>query len=134
MKSIQLFAATVLAATNVLGQTGTKPSQTSKGVQVPASEPTLNVPTVQGCFSDPGLLKFDSTPKFNSVSSCVLEICKVGGFEVAGTTGGNQCWCGTKYPANSTLVEDSKCNIGCSGYDLEACKLCPRAARVFDLS
>ncbi|KAK0648619.1 hypothetical protein B0T16DRAFT_388812 [Cercophora newfieldiana] len=121
MKSIQLLLAAVFAATTVMAQTPTKPSQTSKGVQKPSAAPTLNVITVQGCFSDPGELKFNSTPQFNDEGSCVKTICFQNGFEVAGTTGGNQCFCGHKYPPKKLVVDDKKCNIGCAGYDLNAC-------------
>lgn len=124
MKSIQLLVAALFAATGVMGQTPTKASQTSKGVQKPSAAPTLNVITVQGCFTDPGELKFNSTPQFNDEGSCVKNICFNNGFEVAGTTGGNQCFCGHKYPPKIALTEDKKCNIGCAGYDLNACKFC----------
>lgn len=125
MKSIRLLATAVYAAVAVMGQTGTTPTKAtataSKGVQKPSAPPQLNVITVQGCFSDPGELKFNSTPEWNSESSCVQEICFKGGYEVAGTTGGNQCFCGKKYPPKSAKVEDNKCNIGCAGFDLQAC-------------
>lgn len=121
MKTIQLLAAALFAAASVMGQTATKPTQTEKGVQKPSAAPTLNVITVQGCFTDPGDLKLNSTPKFNSESSCVQDICFKNGFEVAGTTGGNQCFCGHKYPPKIALTDDKKCNIGCAGFDLQAC-------------
>jgi len=126
MKLTQLLAAAVLGAATVMGQAtkAAAPSATSKGVQKPSAAPTLNVITVQGCFDDPGDLKLNSTPKFNSESACAQDICFKMGFEVAGTTGGNQCFCGHKYPAKSALVEDKKCNIGCAGFDLQACKFC----------
>jgi len=117
MRSTQLLAAALFAATTVIGQTPTA----SKGVQKPSAVPTLNVITVQGCFTDPGDLKFNSTPKFNDEGSCVKKICMENGFEVAGTTGGNQCFCGHKYPPKSAVTDDKKCNIGCAGYDLNAC-------------
>ncbi|KAK0612059.1 hypothetical protein B0T14DRAFT_340347 [Immersiella caudata] len=121
MKSIQLLAAALFAAASVMGQTPTKPSPTEKGVQKPSASPTLNVITVQGCFTDSGELQFNSTPRFNSESSCVQDICFKGGFEVAGTTGGNKCFCGHKYPPKIALTDDKNCNIGCAGFDLQAC-------------
>lgn len=53
-----------------------------------------------------------------------MDICnKILGKAVGATSGGNQCFCGDTYPPENTRVEDEKCNVGCTGYDLEACKL-----------
>jgi cell wall integrity and stress response component len=123
MKSLRILAAVLLAATNVAAQTGTKTTakSTAKGVQEPASAPTLNAQTVKGCYAGSGELVFNATLQFNSKGSCVKEVCLALGYPVAGTTGGNQCWCGKKYPPKSALTDDKNCNVGCTGYDLEAC-------------
>ncbi|KAK1753119.1 putative wsc domain protein [Echria macrotheca] len=119
MKTAGVLASILLAATGAVAQT--KPSSTSKGVEEPASQPTLNVITVQGCFDDPGELVFNATLQFNTKGACAQDVCFASGYPVAATSGGNQCYCGKKYPNKKSLVDDSKCNVGCAGYDLQAC-------------
>lgn len=116
MKSTTLLAAVLATATTVLAQ---KPTATL--LQEPSSFPRLNAITVQGCFDEPGELVFNATLLYNSKSSCVQDICFAGGFAVAGTTRGYDCYCGHKYPAKKAKVADSKCDVGCGGYDLQAC-------------
>ena len=83
--------------------------------------PTLGAQVVQGCFSSSGDLVSNGTVQWNSKSGCAHDICFVDNFTVAGTTGGNQCFCGNHYPSENDRVDDSKCNVGCSGYGLQAC-------------
>lgn len=113
-----MLAAAMLAATSALAATPTE----SMGVEEPSSKPMLGLPVVQGCFSDSGDLKFDSTPEFNSKSKCGTDICKKKGKAVAATMGGNQCFCGDKYPPKAALANDTDCNIGCSGFGEQACQ------------
>ncbi|KAH0547737.1 hypothetical protein GP486_008410, partial [Trichoglossum hirsutum] len=40
---------------------------------------------------------------------------------VMGLSEGSDCWCGSKLPANSSKVDDSKCNVPCNGYDKDKC-------------
>lgn len=117
MKSYSIMAAALFAATTALGTA----TVTSKGVEEPSSAPMLGAPVVQGCFSDPGELKFLSTETFNSKDRCGSVLCKARGKAVAGTMGGNQCFCGDKYPPKAALANDTDCNIGCSGFDQQAC-------------
>ncbi|KAK3348606.1 hypothetical protein B0T25DRAFT_226444 [Lasiosphaeria hispida] len=126
MKSITFLATAFFAAAHALEERATsaaekEPTPTAVGVQEPSAEPTLNVITVQGCFSGPGELVFNSTIKFNTKGSCAQDTCFNLGYPVAATSGGNQCYCGKKYPPKDKLADDNKCNIGCTGYNLEAC-------------
>jgi len=115
MKSFTIAASAVLAVTSVAAQATT-------GVEQPAQTPALNNPTVQGCFSAAGDLVFNSVIQWNAIGPC-CEACKAMNppRDVAATMGGNQCFCGDAYPPASALADDSKCNVGCSGYDLTAC-------------
>ncbi|KAK3935300.1 putative wsc domain protein [Diplogelasinospora grovesii] len=125
MKSIVTAAAALLAATHVLAATGTgtntAPSSTSTGVEEPSTAPVLNQITTQGCFSSQGELVLNGTLQFNTKGSCGTDTCLKLGYPVAATSGGNQCYCGKKYPPKDTLVDDKNCNVGCTGFDLQAC-------------
>ena len=123
MRTTGLFAAVFVIAKTCYGEPvpAAAAATTSKGVEEPSSTPILGAQIVQGCFSSQGELKFNSTPAFNSKSSCAFEICYASGKKVAGTSGGNECYCGDKYPPESTLVDDKKCNSPCAGYDQQAC-------------
>ncbi|KAI3390320.1 hypothetical protein diail_10122, partial [Diaporthe ilicicola] len=116
MKTTTLLAAAIAAAVPAFAAT-----PTSQGVEEPSAAPTLGAQVVQGCFSSWGNLIFNSTPNFNSKSACAVDVCYAGGFKVAATTGGNQCYCGNEYPPKDTVVDDSKCDVPCPGYGLQAC-------------
>lgn len=102
--------------------TSSAASSTASGVQEPSSNPTLGAQVVQGCFSSWGNLIFNSTPEFNSKSACAFDICYAGKFTVAASSAGNECYCGTEYPPEDTLADDSKCDTPCPGYGLQACR------------
>ncbi|KAK0729489.1 wsc domain protein [Lasiosphaeris hirsuta] len=128
MKSITFLAAVLFATVNALEKRASTSVSSAKeatptaiGVQEPSAQPTLNVITVQGCFSSPGDLVFNSTLQFNTKGSCAQDICFALGYPVSATSGGNQCYCGKKYPPKDKIANDSKCNIGCTGYNLQAC-------------
>ncbi|AEO68270.1 dec1b5a7-f689-42f3-a7d4-a28795f4e23b [Thermothielavioides terrestris] len=91
------------------------------GTQPKVLPPELGTPTVQGCFSSSGNLTLNSTPTYNSIDGCANKVCRPAGFPVGGTTGGNQCWCGTTYPPKDTLVDPSHCTTSCNSYPSEAC-------------
>ena len=117
MRSIPvLMTAALLAAAQALAS-----QTTAKGVEEPSATPTLNVAVVQGCFSSPGELVEVTTLEYNSKDECSVKTCKAQGKAVAATMGGNQCWCGDKYPPQIAMVNDTSCNIGCTGYDYDAC-------------
>jgi cell wall integrity and stress response component len=118
MKTTTFLAAALASALPAYAATATS---TGANIEEPSAAPTLGAQVVQGCFSSWGNLIFNSTPKFNSKSACAVELCYAGGFQVAATTGGNQCFCGNEYPPKDTLVDDSKCDVPCPGYGLQAC-------------
>ncbi|KAB5545798.1 hypothetical protein GE09DRAFT_219349 [Coniochaeta sp. 2T2.1] len=114
--SILVAAAALLSAVPALaGQT------TAKHVQEPAATPTLGVAVVQGCFSSPGELDSIGNVDFNSKDQCAVINCRKQGKSVAASMGGNECFCGDKYPPKKALVNDSFCDSPCSGYDWDAC-------------
>lgn len=96
-----------------------------KGKQTPIAPATLNAPTSQGCYKSSGSLEYNSMPDYNTIGKCGGEVCLQAGYAVGGTTGGNQCWCGNTYPPKADLVDDSKCDVGCTGYGQEACEYSP---------
>jgi cell wall integrity and stress response component len=128
MKSVIFLAAALLAAADAMPEMANfklvklAHKLASRGTQKPKTAAAINQQTSQGCFKSSGDLKFISTPQYNSLGGCALEVCNAGGYSVAGTTGGNQCWCGSSYPRKSDLVDDSECNVDCSGYPEESCE------------
>ncbi|KAI0517810.1 hypothetical protein F5B22DRAFT_602562 [Xylaria bambusicola] len=90
-----------------------------KGVELPAEQPVQGTDTVAGCFSDLGDMKLDSTDKYNAQGYCA-PVCRDKGKPV-GATYLKACYCGTKLPHKSTLLDDSKCNEPCPGFDPQAC-------------
>jgi cell wall integrity and stress response component len=116
MKTTTLLAAAVATALPAFAAT-----TTAANIEEPSAAPTLGAQVVQGCFSSWGNLIFNSTPSFNSKSACAVDICYAGGFKVAATSGGNQCYCGDEYPPKDSLTDDSDCNTPCPGYGLQAC-------------
>ncbi|CAJ2509021.1 Uu.00g140470.m01.CDS01 [Anthostomella pinea] len=89
-------------------------------LEVAAQTPTLGSDTVHGCYSDIGPLKFDSKPDFNSQGACV-KVCRDEKKHAVAATYADSCFCGDSYPPKSALVDDSKCNEPCPGYDTQAC-------------
>lgn len=116
MKTTTLLAAAIATALPAYAAT-----TTAANIEEPSAAPTLGAQVVQGCFSSWGNLIFNSTPSFNSKSACAVDICYAGGFKVAATTGGNQCYCGDEYPPKDSIVDDSKCDVPCPGYGVQAC-------------
>ena len=113
--SILVAAALLSAAPALAGQT------TAKHVEEPSATPTLGVAVVQGCFSSPGELDSIGVIEWNAKGICAVDNCRAKGFEVAASMGGNECYCGHKYPPKAALVDDSKCDSPCAGYDWDAC-------------
>lgn len=81
----------------------------------------LNVAKVQGCYSHPGELVAIGVIPYNSKDECSVKNCKAQGKAVAATMGGAECFCGDKYPPHEAQVEDSKCDMACTGWPYEAC-------------
>lgn len=125
MRLTHILAAVIAAASTTYAATTTDSdstgTSTATAVQSPSAAPTLGSPISQGCFSSWGDMILNSTVKFNSMGGCITALCTPAGYTVGAMTGGNECYCGTEYPPKDTLVEDSKCNVGCPGYGVEAC-------------
>ncbi|KAH6847650.1 hypothetical protein B0I37DRAFT_354369 [Chaetomium sp. MPI-CAGE-AT-0009] len=131
MKSMVLVAAAVVALADALPgnfmavpwkhQHGEVAARYIKGVQQPIEPPTLTGSTIQGCFKSSGKLKFQKVIEWNTIGSCGNDLCRAEGFKVGGTTGGNQCWCGDKYPPKEDLVDAKNCDVGCTGFGEHAC-------------
>lgn len=120
MPSIQYLGLVLLAATGAVAI-----------VNQPKA-PQLNVETTYGCYSDPGDLIMNGTNIYNTMGGCATKTCKPLNYTVAATSGGNECWCGFKYPSKKYRIDDSECDIPCVGYpDLEACKFA-RQCRVWN--
>ena len=134
MKSTTLLAVALLAAAEAFPDGGLGAlralkwtrqrieARYTKGKQTPIQPAMLNGATSQGCYKSSGSLEFNAQLQYNTIGSCGNEACRGAGYAVGGTTGGNQCWCGNTYPPKSDLVDDSKCDVGCAGYDKEACE------------
>ncbi|RYC57280.1 hypothetical protein CHU98_g8925 [Xylaria longipes] len=90
-----------------------------KGVEVPPQQALLGTDTVAGCFSTLGDMTLDSTDKYNAQGYCAPR-CRDKGKPV-GATYAQACYCGTKMPNHVTLVNDTKCNEPCPGFDKQAC-------------
>ncbi|KAF3010190.1 hypothetical protein E8E14_009800 [Neopestalotiopsis sp. 37M] len=87
--------------------------------QAAAEDPVKGVETIHGCYSSIGELTLNGTNEFNTEGLCSTT-CAGAGFAV-GASYSSDCYCGDKYPAESTLVDDSECNEPCPGYDTQAC-------------
>ncbi|KAK4174690.1 putative cell wall integrity and stress response protein [Triangularia setosa] len=123
MKSIAFFAAALFAVVEALPESHMMARQDTKivPVQQPKQDATLNAQTNQGCYKSAGEMTMASVIKFNSIGECAGKVCIQKGFAVAASTGGNQCWCGNKYPPEEDLVDDKFCNVGCPGFGEHAC-------------
>ena len=78
----------------------------------------------EGCFSDPGTMKFNSIGQWQSKQNC-HDACVPAGFSVEATTNKSACWCGNQLPPKANLVDNSKCNLNCTGYPQELCRFTP---------
>ncbi|KAH6648958.1 hypothetical protein BKA67DRAFT_661894 [Truncatella angustata] len=88
-------------------------------LETSAEDPVIGTDTVHGCYSSVGELKLNKTNEFNARGLCA-SLCRDADANVAATQG-SKCYCGQKYPAASTLVDDSQCDEPCPGYSAEAC-------------
>lgn len=75
-----------------------------------------------GCYSDIPALKDQGTYTFQSQGYCE-EKCQKGGFRIAALTGGNQCLCGMELPLKKAKVDNSKCDMRCTGWPENNCAL-----------
>ena len=101
-------------------------------IQKPAQSPLINQMTSQGCFSalpsdadSHGSFAFMTTGECGN--SCTKEK------KLVAITFGSICYCSDKYPAKSSLVDDSLCDEPCPGYAMEACGgMNPKSYSVFN--
>lgn len=80
----------------------------------------LSAITTLACYSDVDPLKNNNTNTFQSTGKC-QPVCANAGYPVMALTGGSTCYCGDILPATMYVVDDSKCNSPCQGYDVENC-------------
>jgi cell wall integrity and stress response component len=110
--SIRLFTVSALMAAVRLASAST-------GTEVAASDPITGTDTVHGCYSDLGNLVFNQTYLYNSQGACA-GFCRDMG-KYVGASQAKDCYCGDKYPAKNTLVDDSECTEPCPGFGSQAC-------------
>lgn len=119
--SILGIAATLFTPSLTATPTSSSPSSTGVLKNKPSTEPVIGQVTHQGCFnSSLGLELINENLKFNTDGSC-SKLCVGKDYPVGATSGGQACWCGHEYPPENTLVDDSECNIGCTGFNTIAC-------------
>jgi hypothetical protein len=79
----------------------------------------------KGCYSSNSGLTFKDTYTWQSKSHCQSQ-CGPMNAAVEATTKGTDCWCGNSLPPASSLVDDSFCNVQCTGYGAgEMCRRSP---------
>lgn len=115
------LSATVFAVA-VSGQSSKASSTTTALSNKPSEEPVIGQITNQGCFnSSLGLTLVDDNLDFNTDGKCG-QLCADKDYDVGATSGGQECWCGDEYPPEQNRVDDAECNIGCTGFNTEACR------------
>jgi cell wall integrity and stress response component len=77
--------------------------------------------TYEGCFKSAGSLTLNSTNPWQSKQRC-HDACAPIGAPVESTSNGDECWCGSAVPPKADKVDDSQCNVNCTGYPQEMCK------------
>lgn len=123
MKTITAFtmlAAGVSGASIILR--ADTPTPAGQGLQKPSAFPVFGQIKSQGCYSSLGVdLNLMDGVEYPTIGGCAEKTCQAQGFKVAASSAGTQCFCGNKLPPKSALVDDSLCNVPCSGYPFEAC-------------
>ncbi|KAI1344552.1 hypothetical protein F5Y15DRAFT_115142 [Xylariaceae sp. FL0016] len=109
--SLRRFAAAAILAFAALSS--------ADNLEVAASDPVKGTDTVHGCYNSLGELTKNSVQEFNSQGKCAT-ICRTLEKPVAASYS-ETCYCGDQYPNSKNLVDDSKCNEPCPGYDTQAC-------------
>ncbi|KAI1061007.1 hypothetical protein LB507_010194 [Fusarium sp. FIESC RH6] len=101
-------------------------------VQEPAKSPLMNQMTPQGCFSAlPSDADSHGSGPFMANGACGDSCTKEN--KLVAITFGSTCYCSDKYPAKSSLVDDSSCDEPCPGYAMEACGgMDPKSYSVFN--
>ena len=101
-------------------------------IQEPAKSPLMNQMTPQGCFSAlPSDADSHGSGPFMANGACGDSCTKEN--KLVAITFGSTCYCSDKYPAKSSLVDDSSCDEPCPGYAMEACGgMNPKSYSVFN--
>jgi cell wall integrity and stress response component len=94
-------------------------SNAAKGVEKPAEPAILGTDTVAGCFSSLADMVKQYSAEYNTQGKCAIA-CRGINMPV-GATYAKVCYCGTLLPNHNTLLNDTKCNEPCPGFDAEAC-------------
>ncbi|XP_050537386.1 uncharacterized protein LOC126903300 isoform X2 [Daktulosphaira vitifoliae] len=80
-----------------------------------------------GCFAENAndeenrLLKNPIGPNNHNTPQKCSEICFKKGYVYAGVTYGLECWCGNQRPSKTSVVENSNCDVRCSGDKNQFC-------------
>jgi len=74
----------------------------------------------EGCYSSSSGLSLNSSYTFNTKGYCQTQCVPIDK-AVQATSDGDQCWCGDSLPPSSAKVDDSKCDMTCTGYGPEYC-------------
>lgn len=80
------------------------------------------------CFNNPGSLQPIPDASFVSLETCE-GLCRNIGLPIAGTTSGDECWCGDAVPLPMDMVNEKSCDSACAGYPSENCTCSPRNVR-----
>lgn len=89
-------------------------------LQKPYKSPVLGESTPHGCYSMSTIATAQQdVNEFNSPGFC-SQRCRNNGKAVA-ILQRKSCICTDVFPADSAVVQDSKCNVPCPGYAMEAC-------------
>lgn len=123
MKRLSFLLTTVVFAAAALDP------RMEKGKQKPIETPRTNAETSQGCFESQGELKdakdmgvdYKATEMSSGKCKDIARDEKALVFAMKG----EHCYLGEKYPPESKLVDDEKCNFPCPAYQQEACKYRP---------
>jgi len=88
-----------------------------------APQPTVALKTLvlAACYSSSDPLESQGPYTYQSSGYCQKLCVETFNKPVMGLSEGSDCWCGDKLPANSTKVENSKCDAPCAGFDKEKC-------------
>ncbi|OCF44040.1 hypothetical protein I317_02148 [Kwoniella heveanensis CBS 569] len=71
--------------------------------------------TYQGCFSGAKILSSIGIVTNTITPATCTNYCTLKGYGYAGTTLGNNCWCGNTLDTSKKLASDSTCSTKCSG-------------------
>ncbi|MCJ1307743.1 hypothetical protein MMC25_001391 [Agyrium rufum] len=97
---------------------------TTSTLPQPANDPAyglhLNQATYQGCYSSMGDLVDQGEYEYQALGWC-QPLCVRQNQPVLALTTGSNCSCGALVPPLSALVDDSKCNAPCDGFQNDTC-------------